>query len=172
MNENKLFSSEKNISAEKSKKREAVESFDGKKVNTEDSQERRRQLTVDSEKDKQESEQKAQEILKRINEGEGEKHTEGKEQGELKENDLIIPEGDDINKAQQLLEKKGIPFEIREYAKRGKVDEKGGHVPGEFILSVLNPQEKEEPTSSEVIIAVFEFLKENGVIVRYGKKPL
>jgi len=135
-----------------------------------DVQERRNQLAEDSKKDEQESAQKAQEILKKINEG-GKGHTEGREQRELNKNDLIILEGDDIEKAQSLLEKNGIPFEVQEYTKRSKADESGGYVPGEFILSIMDSQKKEKPASPELIIATFEFLKDSGVIVRYGKTP-
>ncbi|EKE16283.1 MAG: hypothetical protein ACD_11C00021G0012 [uncultured bacterium] len=89
---------------------------------------------------------------------------------ELKENDLIIPEGKDIEKAEELLKKNGVPCMTERYVKGVDVGE-SGRVPGEFVLVINDPQNPKKPAPFDFVKKVFQFLQENEIVVRYAKNP-
>lgn len=88
---------------------------------------------------------------------------------ELKENDLILPEGRNIENAEKLLKENGVPCEVEEYMKG--VNSETGRVPVEFILVINDPQNPDKPAPFDFVKKVFQFLQENEIVVRYAKNP-
>ncbi|NTV41254.1 MAG: hypothetical protein HGA61_03205 [Candidatus Moranbacteria bacterium] len=88
---------------------------------------------------------------------------------ELKENDLILPEGKDIENAEKLLKDNGIPCVVEKYMKG--VDSEVGRVPAEFVLVINDPQNPERPAPFDFVKKVFQFLQDNEIVVRYAKNP-
>ena len=96
---------------------------------------------------------------------------EQKEQKELKENDLIISDRS-VDASEKILKDSGIPYVCEERTKRQVVNkEDGTEIPGEFVLTILNPESPEEPAPFEFVKKVFQHIKDADIPVRYGKNP-
>ena len=97
---------------------------------------------------------------------------ESREGGEdFKENDLIVSD-DQVGLAKKILEENKIPYTDREYTKRQILDAKNGSaVPGEFILTIFDPEHSDRPAPFEIVKKVFELIRDSEIAVRYGKKP-
>src|SRR3989338_2549328 len=97
---------------------------------------------------------------------------EKRESGEdLKENDLIIAD-DQLELAKDILEESHIPHEDKEHKKREEVrGEVDYDVPGEFVVSINNPERPDEPADFEFTKQVFQLFKDSEIAVRYGKNP-
>lgn len=97
---------------------------------------------------------------------------ESREGGEsLKENDLIVPD-DEVGPIKNILEKNEIPYKDREYTKRQVIDAKTGTaVPGEFVLTIFDPERPNRPASFDFVKQVFKLIKDSNMVVRYGKNP-
>ena len=97
---------------------------------------------------------------------------ESKEGGEsLKENDLIVSD-DEVEPIKNILEKNKIPYKDREYTKRQVIDTKTGTaVPGEFVLTIFDPEHPDRPASFDFVKQVFKLIKDSNMVVRYGKNP-
>ena len=85
----------------------------------------------------------------------------------FKENDFIIPEGDN-SRAKNLLESVNMKFEEIPYTE-GKQLTKDTWVPAEFIITIKNAQGEDVDSSTSE--QLFSFLKDSGIILRYGKTP-
>jgi hypothetical protein len=88
---------------------------------------------------------------------------------ELKENDLILPEGRDIENAEKLLKENGLPCEVEKYMKG--FDSESGRVPAEFVLVINDPQNPDKPAPFDFVKKAFQFLQDNEIVVRYAKNP-
>lgn len=88
---------------------------------------------------------------------------------ELNENDLIIPEGNDIENAEKLLKENGVPCKVEKYTKG--VNGETGRVPAEFVLAINDPQNPDKPAPFEFVKKVFQFLQDREIVVRYAKNP-
>jgi len=89
---------------------------------------------------------------------------------DLKENDLIVPDTQ-VEMAQNILAQNGIPSKAQEYRKREAFGSEGAVVPGEFTLTLLDPEQSNGPASFDTAEQAFEVLKGSGVVVRYGYNP-
>jgi len=134
--------------------------------------------SVFSEKDKLEKLQAEQEALeKQKKESEPQKNKredkqESKESGEsLKENDLIVSD-DGIEPAKKILEENEIQYKDREHTKRQVLDAKTDTaIPGEFVLTIFDPEHPDRPASFDFVKQVFKLIKDSDIAVRYGKNP-
>jgi len=101
-----------------------------------------------------------------------EEKQESKEGGEsLKENDLIVSENG-IKPAIKILKENKIQYKDREYTKRQVLDAKTDTaIPGEFILTIFDPEHTDRPASFDFVKQVFKLIKDSKIAVRYGKNP-
>jgi hypothetical protein len=96
---------------------------------------------------------------------------ESREGGEaVKENDLIVPDSQ-VELVKSVLENNGIPCKSREYIKRDVNNKTGGYTGGEFVVSILDPEDLGKPASFDFVKQVFELVRDSNLVVRYGKNP-
>ena len=97
---------------------------------------------------------------------------ESREGGEdLKENDLIVSD-DQLELSKNILEDNQIPHKEKEYKKRQEIRGEADYdVPGEFVVSINNPERPDEPADFEFTKQVFQLFKDSEIAVRYGKNP-
>ena len=89
----------------------------------------------------------------------------------FKENDLIVPD-DEVGRAGKILDENAIPHKDHKYTERRVVDvESGTVVPGEFVLTIFNPEYPDKPASFGFVKQVVILLRNSGIVVRYGKNP-
>jgi hypothetical protein len=93
------------------------------------------------------------------------------ESRELKPNDLITSDDSvDLETTKEILEKNRISYELTRRTNEQKIN-KDSSVPGEFIITIFDPERKNEAASFDYVKKVFTLLKDSGVIVRYGNNP-
>lgn len=88
----------------------------------------------------------------------------------LRENDFVIPDSD-TEKVKPILVEMGIPYTLTEKTKPLQTADGKGTVPGEYILTVFDPDRPGDAPSGNIIKKIFAQIAERGVVVRYGKVP-
>lgn len=97
---------------------------------------------------------------------------EFREGGEkLKENDLLVSDSG-IEHAKKILQENEIQHKDRERTKRLVIDaETDTAVPGEFVLTIFDPEHPDRPASFDFVKEVFKLIKDSEIAVRYGNNP-
>jgi len=93
---------------------------------------------------------------------------------ELQHNDLIISDSG-LTRAKETLKENQVPYELTKMTEKRKLgkSERGETVwePGEFIVTISDPEDPKKPAPFEYVKKVFELLRNSDVSVRYGKNP-
>jgi hypothetical protein len=90
---------------------------------------------------------------------------------ELHENDIVVSDTG-IDPAKHILTERGIPFQHRQYSERILMDAATETaVPGEYVLTILDPENPEQPAPAAVVETAVRALQDESIAVRYGKRP-
>lgn len=93
------------------------------------------------------------------------------ESRELRHNDLITSDGySDLTTTKETLEKNNIIYKLTRRTYEQRVN-KNTLVPGEFIITIFDPENGSKAAPFAYVEKVFALLKKNGVVVRYGRRP-
>ncbi len=105
------------------------------------------------------------------NEKKGARQESGEKREDLKENDLIVSD-DGVVPAKNILEKNKIQYKDREYTKKQIINaDSGTAIPGEFVLTIFDPEHPERPASFNFVKKILNLIKDSDIAVRYGKNP-